>query len=139
MQYATRSGREPREQIDMADVPTGYLSKLSEVRRLLDKIARKFPELPVVGLEIVSQTVAPCPRTLGFSALGGGKIMITDLCFEAGELTSTVLHEVCHALFSVKHVEHCILMCPTIGAPQEEGALWAVFEKYALNYINNNK
>ena len=90
--------------------------------------AKRMVDLPRVEVRIVE--IPPC--TLGYAYVGKNIIHISNSVVEqAGmDLKITVLHEILHAVKSVRHDRSCPLMAPTIQRGHDEAVYWDAFKRH---------
>ena len=92
--------------------------------------ARRVAELPRVDVRIGDSTDG---TLLGVARMGANIIWIDSSMIEQrpDQVLQVVLHELCHAVWSVDHDEDCPLMCSVIRDIPDDRA-WNVFKQYAI-------
>jgi|TARA_R100001463_G_scaffold32952_4_gene73602 hypothetical protein len=95
-------------------------------RQIIDIIyqAKKIAELPRIDVRVGEAR----HNILGIARMGDCKIWI-DVSKSGDNLLQVVLHEICHAVWSIEHDDNCPLMSPTAKTMSDKKA-WKCFKKY---------
>tara|TARA_R100000234_G_scaffold92164_1_gene60331 strand:- start:1002 stop:1364 length:363 start_codon:yes stop_codon:yes gene_type:complete len=95
-------------------------------RKVIDIIyqAKKIADLPRIDVRVGDAR----HNILGIAQMGDCKVWI-DVGKSSNNLLQVVLHEICHAVWSIEHDENCPLMCSTAKTISDKKA-WDCFRKY---------
>jgi hypothetical protein len=95
-------------------------------RQVIDIIykAKKVADLPRIDVRVGDAR----HNVLGKARMGDCKIWV-DVEKSGKNLLQVVLHEICHAVWSIEHDDKCPLMSP-IANPITDKVAWDCFRKY---------
>ena len=95
-------------------------------RQVIDIIyqAKKITDLPRIDVRVGEAR----HNILGLASMGDCKIWI-DVSKSNKNLLQVVLHEICHAVWSIEHDKNCPLMSHTAKTISDKTA-WNCFRKY---------
>jgi len=96
-------------------------------RQVIDIIyqANKINRLPRIDVRVGQAR----HNILGIASMGDCIIWI-DVDKSADKLLQVVLHEICHAVWSIEHDDNCPLMSP-VARPISDKQAWDCFKKYS--------
>jgi len=102
-------------------------NQVYKIRRKVIKIiyqVKKITNLPRIDVRVGDAR----HNILGIAQMGDCKLWI-DVGKSSKNLLQVVLHEICHAVWSIEHDEKCPLMSHT-AKPISNKIAWASFKKY---------
>lgn len=106
------------------------MTELCQVIELVNQAKKFYPDAPRTKVEVF-----PLPDGyLGKGYMESYKLVVSSQINCKIKLTYTVLHELCHTWFKLKHDENCHLMKDTLEGDEKLQDAWDAFEYYARKH-----